>query len=86
VIKMMVRGEIDQHSAQAATWHLQNGLTWQQLARKIGAKHLNGTIEPYFTTVHLERAIAATRVAEERAERARSKRPNSSIGDELASQ
>jgi hypothetical protein len=63
VIKLLVRGKIDQHSAQAAAWHLQNGLSWEELARKVGAKHLNGSVEPYFTAAHLQRALAATLIA-----------------------
>jgi hypothetical protein len=85
VVKMLAKGQIDQHAAQAATWHLQNGLSWEKLAAKIGAKHLNGSVEPYFTSVELERAFAAVRVAEERAEKASQEKPQTkSIGDELA--
>ena len=69
VIKMLVRGEIDQHSAQAAAWHLQNGLSWEELTKKIGAKHLNGSVEAYFTMTNLERALMATRITKERAEK-----------------
>ncbi|MDX1945352.1 MAG: hypothetical protein SFU86_08085 [Pirellulaceae bacterium] len=67
LVQMAANGQIDQHSAQAAVWHLQNGLGWQELAAKIGAKHLNGTTEPYFTSAHLELALAATKVAQQRA-------------------
>ncbi len=69
MIKLMLAGKIDQHSAQAATWHLQNGLSWEELAKKIGAKHLNGSVEPYFTPVHLQRALAATKFAQEQAKK-----------------
>ncbi len=69
VVKMLARGEIDQHSAQAATWHLANGLSFEALAAKIGKKHLNGTVEPYFTFAHVQRAVAITRVAKDRAEK-----------------
>jgi hypothetical protein len=87
LLKMMVRGEIDQHSAQAAAWHLQNGLQWEELAKKIGAKHLNGSVEPYFTRDQLQRAFAATRVAVERAEKASREKPSTgSVGDKLARQ
>lgn len=85
VIKLMLAGKIDQHSAQAAAWHLQNGLSWKELATKIGAKHLNGSVEPYFTSVHLQRALAATKEARRRAEAAESQPPATSIGQELAS-
>jgi hypothetical protein len=69
MIKMLVRGEIDQHSAQAAAWHLQNGLSWEELTNKIGAKHLNGSVEAYFTPANLQRALAASQVAVNRAEK-----------------
>jgi hypothetical protein len=69
VVKMLARGELDQHSAQAAAWHLQNGLTWEELTNKIGAKHLNGSVEPYFNAVNLQRALAASQAAKERAEK-----------------
>ena len=89
VVKMLVRGEIDQHSAQAATWHLQNGLSWEKLAAKVGAKHIGGSTEPYFTRTHLERAFAAVQVAEDRAEKAsqeKTETPQKSPGEELAVQ
>jgi hypothetical protein len=76
VIKLLVKGKLDQHSAQAAVWHLQNGLTWEELAKKIGVKHLNGSTEPYFTASHLQRALAATRMAEELAEKAGPSKPS----------
>lgn len=69
VVKMLACGELDQHSAQAAVWHLENGLSWEELAGKIGVKHLNGTIDPYFSAPHLQRAFAAAKVAVTRAER-----------------
>jgi hypothetical protein len=87
VVKMLARGEIDQHSAQAAAWHLQNGLTWEELTAKIGAKHINGTVEPYFTAGHLQRALAASRIAEEKAEQARQEKSSGqSPGESIARQ
>jgi len=68
LIKMMCNREVDQHSAQAAAWHVQNGLSWEELARKIGKKHIGGSTEPYFTAVQLQRALAASKLAEQRAE------------------
>jgi hypothetical protein len=70
VIKLMLAGKLDQHAAQAAAWHLQNGLSWEELAKKIGVKHLNGSMEPYFTAIQLQRAAVATKFALERAEKA----------------
>jgi len=59
LVQMLGRGEVDQRAAQAAAWHLANGLTWNELAAKIGYKHLNGATEPYFTSKELERAQRA---------------------------
>ncbi|REJ70224.1 MAG: hypothetical protein DWQ31_01775 [Planctomycetota bacterium] len=42
--------------AQAAAWHLQNGMSWQQLAAK-RRTHLGGGSEPYFTPQQLRGAV-----------------------------
>lgn len=68
VVQMLARGEIDQRSAQAAAWHLENGMSWQELAAKVGAKHLNGTVEPYFTPSQMELAMRITKEAARRVE------------------
>ena len=52
--KMLGRGQIDQRSAQAAAWHLQNEMSWQELASK-QIKHLNGRHEPYFAPIEISR-------------------------------
>lgn len=75
MVKMLAKGEVDQQSAQAATWHLNNGLSWNELASKIGVKHLNGTTEPYFTQGQLEVGLAASRAAAKRAEEVAKKKP-----------
>lgn len=87
VVKMLARGEIDQHSAQAAAWHFTNSMSWEELAAKIGKKHLNGSTEPYFTGAHLQRALAIAREAEARAEKAKTTSPGeearlSSLGNQ----
>jgi hypothetical protein len=82
VIKLLVKGKIDQHSAQAACWHLQNGLSWEALATKIGVKHLNGSVEPYFSTIHLERALAVTRAAQKAVESSKESKPVESLAKE----
>lgn len=69
VCAMLGRGEVDQVSAQAATWHLTDKLTLQQLASKVKVKHLNGTREMYFSPAHLQRASKIVRVARVRAEK-----------------
>jgi hypothetical protein len=67
--KMLVRGEIDQVSAQAAAWHLQDGLSWEQLALKEKVHLSNGYVEMYFNRGNLALAMQATRAAGERAQR-----------------
>ena len=69
VVKMLGRGEVDQHSAQAAAWHLACGMSFEALAAKIGKKHLSGAVEPYFSPLHVRRAAMMTKVAKERAEK-----------------
>ena len=71
VVVMLARGELDQHSAQAAVWHLENGLSWEELAQKVGVKHLNGIVEPYFSPLQLKYAFAAAKVAGARLEKAK---------------
>jgi hypothetical protein len=75
MVKMLGTGRLDQHSAQAAAWHLANDMSWEELATKIGRKHLNGSTEPYFTTTQLQRAIAIARVAQQRAEKVKVESP-----------
>jgi hypothetical protein len=51
---------LSQRAAQAAAWHLANGLTWEQLANK-RIVHLNGTSEMWF---HPEEIQAGMRIAQ----------------------
>jgi hypothetical protein len=88
VVKMLGKGELNQSSAQAATWHLNNEMSWNELASKIGKKHLDGSVEPYFNTATLEVAVAGTREAAHRAEAAAKKNPTKaveSLGKQLGS-
>ena len=59
---MLGRGEVSQEVAQAASWHLTDKLTWQDLAEKIGAEHLDGSTESFFT--HEQVAVAMELYAE----------------------
>lgn len=59
VLESLGRGELSQKVAQAATWHLSNGLSWEQLAAE-KIDHAGGVPdEPYFTPSEL---LAAQRV------------------------
>jgi hypothetical protein len=65
---MLGAGQIDQRTAQAATWHLNNDLSWEQLAGK-RTRHANGSSQPYFTPkelmVAVQVAARATKLADE---------------------
>lgn len=49
------KGNADQRAAQAAAWHLTDGLSWDELARK-KIERLAGPDEPYFTRRQLDSA------------------------------
>ncbi len=88
VVKMLGKGELNQSSAQAAAWHLNNEMSWNELASKIGKKHLDGSVEPYFNAATLEVAVRGTREAAHRAEAAAKKnpaKPVESLGKQLGS-
>ena len=46
--RMLGEGKLDQRAAQAAAWHLANGMSWEELAAK-QIKRLNGPSYPYFS-------------------------------------
>lgn len=88
VVKMLGKGEINQSTAQAAAWHLNNDMAWNELANKVGKKHLDGSVEPYFNTFTLELAVRSSREAAHRAEEAAKKNPTKpveSLGKQLGS-
>ena len=64
---MLGYGQIDQRAAQVAAWHLQNKMSWNQLATK-EIRHLNGFREPYFTSDEIYRGMLIVRETELRAE------------------
>ena len=65
--KMLSTGKLDQTAAQAAVWHYTDGMSWNQLARKVGVEHLNGTQEPYFQRHQLNTAVRLSAIAQWRA-------------------
>jgi hypothetical protein len=66
VLTLLGNGEIDQRGAQAAAWHLANGMSWQELASK-RIEHLNGTAEMYFHPQEIQRGMQIASVAVARA-------------------
>jgi hypothetical protein len=83
VCAMLGRGEVSQNAAQAAAWHLTNGLGWEELANKDRVHLSNGYTEKYFTP---EELAMAARVVEEAARRAGVERVKKSSSSDLASQ
>ena len=69
VCKMLGRGEVSQNIAQAAAWHLTDGLSWDELARKDRVKLSNGYTEKYFAPQELVMAVRVVGEAERRAEK-----------------
>jgi hypothetical protein len=64
------KGEITQKVAQAAAWHIANGLTWEQLAAE-KIDHAGGDPdEPFFTPAELRAASQVVAVVTKRAEAA----------------
>ena len=66
---MLGTGKVNQRAAQAAAWHLNNGMSWEQLAAK-RVRHLNGESRPYFTAAEIEAGMqvanGAVRAAKEK--------------------
>jgi hypothetical protein len=54
--KMLGRGEVKQNTAQAAAWHLANGLSFEQLAMKNRIESASGYTEKFFTPQELRAA------------------------------
>ena len=67
VLESLGRGELSQKVAQAAAWHIANGLTWEKLAAE-KIDHAGGIPdEPYFSQVELFAAHRVVAVATEQA-------------------
>jgi len=54
------RGEVNVRVAQAAAWHLQNNLSWKELAAK-ELRHARRPNEPYFSRAELMKAMHVTK-------------------------
>jgi hypothetical protein len=67
VLESLGRGELSQKVAQAAAWHLSNGLSWERLAAE-KIDHAGGVPdEPYFTPAELMAAQQVVAIATQRA-------------------
>jgi hypothetical protein len=60
-------GQLPQRVAQAAAWHLNNNMSWQQLAAK-RVQRADGSSYPYFNLAELKMAMSAAQQAIKAAE------------------
>ena len=67
LLKQFANDKYDQRAAQAAAWHLNNSMSWQQLAGK-RIPHLNRPSEPYFSHGEIEAGMRVAQDARIRAE------------------
>ena len=70
VLKMVASGQLDTQSAQAATWHVTDKMSWEKLAAK-STPHIGRPATLYFTADQIARAqsifsTAVARVNEQR--------------------
>ncbi|MBN2022065.1 MAG: hypothetical protein JW809_04665 [Pirellulales bacterium] len=75
--RMLGTGQLNQRVAQAAAWHLNNDMSWQELASKT-LRSANGLVRPYF---HAQEIQAGARIAEQAAAAAKARREESSPGN-----
>ena len=81
---MVGSGKIDQRSAQVAAWHLNNDMSWQELAAK-QLHHANGTRTPYFSPQELKAGMQIAAFATQQAEEKRKASESMSESDSLSS-
>lgn len=58
LLKAFGSGELDHQSVQAAAWHLNNDLSWQELAAKLQGTRRSPSRPPYFTRQQIQAAMA----------------------------
>jgi hypothetical protein len=73
LLQMLGSGQISQRAAQAAAWHLQDGLSWEELANKVGIQHINGAREPYFRPQELQAGMKLAAMAQQLAQKNKEK-------------
>jgi hypothetical protein len=68
MIRMLANNEISQPAAQAAAWHITDGLSWQELLVKNRVERMDGSYIRYFHPDHLRFAQQIVVAAAERAD------------------
>lgn len=60
LLELLGRGEVDRRVAQVAAWHLNNDMSWEELAAK-EIHRANGQRYPYFSQRELKAAVAVVK-------------------------
>jgi hypothetical protein len=72
LLKAFGSGKLDHQSVQAAAWHLNNEMSWEQLTAKLQGTRRSPSRPPYFSRQQIQAGIAyaneATRLAQVNAE------------------
>ena len=67
LLKLFTRGRYNQRAAQAAAWHLNNDMSWEELAAKRIIR-AGGAQYPFFTQAELQQAVQMASAAEQMAQ------------------
>ena len=81
LLKAFGYGELQHAAAQAATWHLNNDISWPALAAKRQGTRRSFNRPPYFRRQELQAAVAYAKEARRRAQQTPSTSPTSTAGD-----
>lgn len=73
--ELLGNGQLNQRAAQVAAWHLNNGMSWQELAAK-QLRYANGTSRPYFTAEEMQGGMKLVATAVKLAEERQKQNPN----------
>jgi len=89
--KALASGRVGQNTAQAAAWHVANGLTWEELVRKPRVISEYTGVEMFFSRFEVDAAIRLTSLANVEAEKNQAYQAETpavveeeSIGDKLS--
>ncbi len=89
--KALASGRVGQNTAQAAAWHVANGLTWEELVRKPRVISEYTGVEMFFSRFEVDAAIRLTSLANAEAEKNQAYQSETpavveeeSIGDKLS--
>jgi hypothetical protein len=65
--KALAQGKVPQNTAQAAAWHIANGLTWEELSKKPRVISEYTGIELYFSGPEIQNALRLTAIVQQQA-------------------